>query len=123
MPGMTIEQVFKRTREGVENESEKEMGRKQSPREKSSLKGADMYFVAPPDGAKPGNAATPEQYELAYWNAIASSSNPADFESYLSQYPKGKFAELARNKLKDTKSTTGRGDSRTIAEDRPSICC
>lgn len=118
VPGLTIEQVFKRTREGVENESEKEMGRKQSPREESSLKGADIYFVPPPSGGAGG--ATPEQYELAYWNAIANSTNPADFESYLSQYPKGKFADLARNKLKDAQIVqAGRSDSRTIVENRP----
>lgn len=119
MPGLTIEQVFKRTREGVENESEKEMGRRQSPREESSLKGGDMYFVPPPAGAASANQASPEQIELAYWNAIANSTSTADFEAYLNQYPKGKFAELARNKLKEAKSTqASRGDSRTIMEDR-----
>ncbi|HQW20204.1 MAG TPA: caspase family protein [Rhodocyclaceae bacterium] len=117
VPGMTVEQVFKRTREGVEIESEKEIGRKQSPREESSLKGSDVYFIQPLAAAKPGSAATPEQYELAYWNSIASSSNSADFESYLSQYPQGKFVELARNKLQATKSPqSGRNESRAMGD-------
>lgn len=100
VPGMTIEQVFKRTREAVEVESEQIAGKRQSPREESSLKGADMYFVAPP-ASKAG--ADDTAIELAYWNSIANSESSADFESYLSQYPKGKFADLARNRLQTLK--------------------
>lgn len=113
IPGMTVEQVFKRTREGVETESEREIGRRQSPREESSLKGGDMYFVAPV--TKKEGGATSAEVELAYWNSIANSNNPADFESYLSQYPDGKFASLAQNKLKATKGgAMGRSESRAV---------
>ena len=51
-----------------------------------------------------GAAANAEAVELAYWNSIAGSGNTADFDSYLAQYPQGKFADLARNKLKATKT-------------------
>lgn len=116
MPGLTVEQVFKRTREGVENESEREIGRRQSPREESSLKGADMYFVPPPPGA--AGATDTAAIELAYWNSIANSANSADFESYLTQYPQGKFASLARNRLQEIKGrqTPARADSRAANE-------
>jgi hypothetical protein len=115
MPGLTVEQVFKRTREGVETESEREMGQRQSPREESSLKGGDMYFVAPV--AKKEGGASAEEVELAYWNSIADSRNPADFESYLSQYPNGKFADLAKNRLAATRSqNVARSDSRAVDE-------
>lgn len=117
VPGLTVEQVFKRTREGVEIESEKEIGRKQSPREESSLKGADMYFVPPPAGS--GGGVDPAAVELAYWNSIANSDNSADFESYLSQYPNGKFADLARNRLKTTRTQLARGESRAVGDDHP----
>lgn len=112
VPGLTIEQVFKRVRESVENESEKEIGRKQSPREESSLKGGDIYFVPPKAAA--GAAANAEAVELAYWNSIANSTSTADFESYLAQYPQGRFAELARNRLKAVKSagTVARAETR-----------
>ncbi|MEW6165610.1 MAG: caspase family protein [Pseudomonadota bacterium] len=116
VPGLTVEQVFKRTREGVETESEREIGRRQSPREESSLKGADMYFVPPPEGgAGTANAAA---VELAYWNSITSSTNPADFESYLNQYPQGQFAALARNRLQALRNsqTAARGESRAATE-------
>jgi len=117
VPGLTVEQVFKRTREGVEGESEKDMGQKQSPREESSLKGGDMYFVAPV--AKKESGASPEEVELAYWNSIASSTNSADFETYLAQYPHGKFADLAKNRLAATRSqNVARSDSRAV-DDNP----
>jgi len=113
MPGLTIEQVFKRTREAVEKESEQIAGRRQSPREESSLKGADMYFVPPPQGQGGVDAAA---VELAYWNSIANSGSSADFESYLAQYPNGKFADLAKNRLAALKSkemTAARLETRT----------
>ena len=110
VPGLTVEQVFKRVREAVENESEREIGRKQSPREESSLKGGDIYFVAPPAAA--GAGATTDAVELAYWNSIANSGSSADFESYLAQYPQGKFADLARNRLKASKPTVARAETR-----------
>ncbi|MFN3884596.1 MAG: caspase domain-containing protein [Rhodocyclaceae bacterium] len=112
VPGLTVEQVFKRTREAVEIESEKIAGKRQSPREESSLKGADMYFVPPP-AAKSGTDEA--AIELAYWNSIANSESSADFESYLAQYPNGKFAELAKNRLQMLKSrqtTLARSDTR-----------
>ncbi len=112
VPGLTVEQVFKRVREAVENESEREIGRKQSPREESSLKGGDIYFIPPKVVA--GGSANAEAVELAYWNSIANSSNTADFDSYLAQYPQGKFADLARNRLKAAKTSAplARADTR-----------
>lgn len=115
VPGLTVEQVFKRTREGVEAESERELGRKQSPREESSLKGGDMYFVSPPDKTV---SADPAAIELAYWNSIANSTNPADYESYLNQYPNGRFADLAKNRLAATRSKTAmNSQSRAVGDD------
>ena len=38
-------------------------------------------------------------FELAYWDSIKASTNPADFKAYLEQFPKGRFAGLARNRL------------------------
>lgn len=116
VPGLTVEQVFKRTREAVENESEKIAGKRQSPREESSLKGGDMYFVAPPAGKAGVDEAA---IELAYWNSITGSDSSADYESYLAQYPNGKFAELARNRvqaLKARQATQNRTETRTAGE-------
>src|SRR5581483_7822123 len=37
--------------------------------------------------------------EVVYWNSIVNSTNRADFEAYLQDYPSGTFASLARNRL------------------------
>jgi hypothetical protein len=37
--------------------------------------------------------------EIMFWESIRASSNPADFTAYLEQYPQGRFAALARNRL------------------------
>ncbi|MCX7897831.1 MAG: caspase family protein [Rhodocyclaceae bacterium] len=116
VPGLTVEQVFKRTREAVELESERIAGRRQSPREESSLKGADLYFVPPPM-AKGG--ADEAAIELAYWNSIAQSESSADYESYLAQYPNGKFAALARSRLEALRAKqtqVAKLDARTAQE-------
>jgi class 3 adenylate cyclase/peptidoglycan hydrolase-like protein with peptidoglycan-binding domain len=37
--------------------------------------------------------------DLAFWQAISSSSNASDFEEYLHRFPDGQFAVLAHNRL------------------------
>jgi hypothetical protein len=46
--------------------------------------------------------ATASQEELLFWETIKGSSNPADFQEYLKQYPSGRFAGLARIRLRST---------------------
>lgn len=91
VPGITAEQMFKRTREGVELES----ANAQSPREESSLKGADFHFLPLSEGRK----VNPELVELTYWESIRASQDSGDFQAYLRDYPKGKFASLAKQNL------------------------
>ena len=50
-------------------------------------------------------AATPEQ-ENIFWQSIADSTDPADFESYLEQFPNGVFRPLAQNRLRAIGKTT-----------------
>ena len=62
---------------------------------------------APPDRVSPDTtqrqvappAKTPEQVEIAYWDTIKDSRNPADFDAYLKRFPNGAFRELAGNRL------------------------
>ena len=42
----------------------------------------------------------PGEIERDYWASIKDSTDPADFEAYLEQYPKGQFRKLAENRLK-----------------------
>ena len=72
--------------------------------------------VAPPErpavGAAPpaapgGFAASPPasaEFEIVFWQSIANSTNAADFEAYLAQFPNGGFRVLAQNRLTTLRS-------------------
>ena len=90
-PGLDLEDVFKRVRLAVEAAT----GRAQTPWEESSLKG-DFYFIAPTAGATSPSPDT--AIELAFWNSIKDSDNPAAFQAYLDKFPNGAFAALAHMK-------------------------
>ncbi len=98
-PGLPLEQVFKRVRVAVEAAT----GEQQTPWEESSLKG-DFYFVpqgstvtVTPPGAPPAFDA--RALELALWETVKDSADPADFEDYLAQYPRGVFSGSAKRRL------------------------
>ena len=88
-PGLKIEDVFKRVRQGVRKSS----GDKQVPWENTSLEG-DFYF-------KPGAAsatADPAAIELVYWDSIKDSQSADDYKAYLKKYPNGLFADIAKRR-------------------------
>jgi hypothetical protein len=96
-PGLDLEDVFKRVRVAVESAT----GRAQTPWEESSLKG-DFFFVPPTGTAGPADSATSahgQAIDLAFWDSIKDSTNPANFEAYLQQFPNGAFTHLARVRL------------------------
>ncbi|MBI5108164.1 MAG: caspase family protein [Rhodocyclales bacterium] len=100
-PGLPVESVFKRVRAEVARVT----GDNQVPWEASSLTG-DFYFALPvaqappPAAAKGAPAATDTEAELLFWQSVKDSQDAADFEAYLRQYPAGRFADIARNRLK-----------------------
>ncbi|MCI0484995.1 MAG: SUMF1/EgtB/PvdO family nonheme iron enzyme [Blastocatellia bacterium] len=55
--------------------------------------------VVSPPGA---DAAT---VELSFWDSIKSSADIEDFREYLKQYPNGRFAGLARNRVRQLEAT------------------
>jgi hypothetical protein len=112
-PGLPVEILFKRVREGVERETKSQ----QIPWESSSLKG-DFYFTAaapaapvaapiapppPPAATAPAGPDPALLTELAFWDAIKTSSVAADYLAYLETYPKGRFASLARARVNSLK--------------------
>lgn len=54
-----------------------------------------------PAAALPSSPIVPSDagVEIVFWESIRSGNNPADFRAYLEQYPQGRFAALARNRL------------------------
>jgi tetratricopeptide (TPR) repeat protein len=65
----------------------------------------------PPQRAAPSSsAASLLAIELSFWESIKNSDDPEEFAAYLSKYPEGQFAELARirvHALESRKSETG----------------
>lgn len=95
-PGVAVEQMFKRVRVDVVASSKSA----QVPWESSSLS-RDFSFAGA--AAQAAAAATSAGYapnelalELAFWDAVKDSRQPADYRAYLEQYPQGRFAALAR---------------------------
>jgi uncharacterized caspase-like protein len=104
-PGLPLEQVFKRVRVAVEAAT----GEQQTPWEESSLKG-DFYFVpqgstvtVTPPGAPPIQST---DKETLFWQSVRASSNVALYEAYLSQFPNGTFATLAKAKIDELRKKT-----------------
>lgn len=60
--------------------------------------GGDFLFVprSAAQAAAPAAGGSPDAMDLAFWDAIKGSSNPADFRAYLESFPQGRFAPLAR---------------------------
>lgn len=102
-PGVPVEQMFKRVRLMVEEETDS----KQTPWEESSLTG-DFYFIplkkpisAPEPELSPAQPLVAAQKEMMFWQSIQNSENPANFEAYLKKYPDGEFTSLATNRIKE----------------------
>ncbi|MFQ5785496.1 MAG: caspase family protein [Alphaproteobacteria bacterium] len=81
---------------------------------KAGHDGGDFLFVptgvtlATPATAQPAPVSAPpaidnRAIELAFWQSIEKSRNPASFEAYLEQFPEGTFAPLARARLEELK--------------------
>ena len=44
--------------------------------------------------------------EVVFWQSVQNSTNPADFEAYLGQFPNGVFSALAHNRLAGIRVST-----------------
>jgi Caspase domain len=98
-PGWKLMEVFEHVAESVERET----NNAQTPWINSSFRG-DFYFIGPTTVLPPAPAslATPE---IVFWQSIAASTNPTDFEAYLQQYPQGSFALLAKARIASLRPT------------------
>ena len=63
------------------------------------VESSDEASAAPPSRAAEQHADDPAAFELAFWEAMKDSKDPAEFEAYLEQYPSGAFTALAEARL------------------------
>jgi uncharacterized caspase-like protein len=96
VPGVPLEQMFKSVIAGVRADTHGG----QQPWSEASIQG-DFYFHAAPVPAQaPVARIDPVQIEIASWESIKNSRDPSEYRTYLKNYPRGMFAELAENRLK-----------------------
>jgi hypothetical protein len=108
VPGLSVTEMFMHVRAAVM----KQTANRQVPWEASSLVGA-FYFSAPPkNGASPLSGAASNEtkvdavaVEREYWESIHNSTNPQDYHDYLTSYPNGPYAAIAKTKLRQFEET------------------
>ncbi len=101
-PNIPIEAMHKRVAVGVESASRGV----QEPWSEGQLKG-EFYFVktttaasvASPAANTPTETRQGSTTEVVFWNSVKDSDSPEELQAYLTQYPNGTFAELARVRL------------------------
>ncbi|MEI8393621.1 MAG: caspase family protein [Rhodospirillaceae bacterium] len=94
-PDLTVERFFGKVRDSVQETTK---GRQQ-PFVYGSLGGEPIYLTrapASPAVSVPESSKAADATELAFWDAIKTSANPADYQAYLDTYPAGRFAALAK---------------------------
>jgi len=96
-PGLKLEQVFKETAKAVARKT----NNRQKPWINASLTG-DFYFRkgGPQDFSAPSGGMSAE---MMFWQSIQNSTDPADFEDYVAQFPNGTFARIAKRRAKELK--------------------
>jgi formylglycine-generating enzyme required for sulfatase activity len=114
-PGVLIETMFRRVAEQVSSRS----GGRQEPWFSANVKG-DFYFKAvandasgPTTRSKPNAAlADATTVEAEYWESIKESNDKTDFQDYLKEYPQGRYAPLARVKLRQLEAASKPNDGK-----------
>jgi formylglycine-generating enzyme required for sulfatase activity len=107
-PGESLLELFQKVREQVLDDSHQA----QVPWESNSTVG-DFYFrplVRNPTGP------TEAQLEATYWQGIQDSRDVTDFETFLTKFPHGDFAELAKAKLANLKRASANVVVSNLAE-------
>ena len=92
-PGLELEDVLKQTAAGVQAASKNQ----QTPWYNSAFYG---HFYFKPAAAAAAAAPQPQQdRDVVFWDSIKKSTDPADFEDFLKNFPKSEFASLAQRRL------------------------
>jgi caspase domain-containing protein len=94
VPGLRIEDVFKRVRANVSTASRG----LQVPWESTSLT-RDVYILPPRAPLTEEEQEKLFEQEVAYWTRIKGSKNPADWAGLLRSFPNGKLCEIAQARL------------------------
>jgi formylglycine-generating enzyme required for sulfatase activity len=119
VPGLSVTDMLMRVRAEVVRQT----GGKQVPWEESSLIGFFSFNVA---GAGSGSASKPSAalkdaatVEAEYWESIQNSRDAADYQGYLKEYPRGRYTQLARLKLRQLETAKSGGNDNAGSTTQP----
>ena len=103
-PGLDVFKLFNE----VGLQVKRTTGGAQQPWVSNSPIDGDFYFVGVPAGStvtvqtpnvlRPTAPAPSAEAELLFWQSIANSTDPADFDEYVAKYPDGRFSGLAQRR-------------------------
>ena len=116
-PGLAVEEVFKQVRSSVRKDSNFQ----QTPWENTALEGSFFFKAAipvvvalpPPPPvviAKPElvvvqpSKPDPVVVDMAFWESVKTSQRSGELQAYLTQFPSGVFAVLARMRIDEIKT-------------------
>jgi len=93
---VTLSSLIRHVQEAVPKRVLLDLGRSVSQKPFAVVEGyrADELIIAVAERRLP-------DAEIAYWNSIKDSGNPANFRAYLDDYPQGRFRRLAENRLRE----------------------
>ena len=131
-PGLAVEEVFKQVRTAVRLGS----NNRQTPWENTALEG-QFYFkaplpqvvAAPPPVARPApepapaRAAAPDPLavDMAFWESVKTSQRSGELQAYLTQFPNGVFAALAKMRMDEIKTLAAAPPPKPIVEQKPNL--
>ncbi|GAB6051222.1 hypothetical protein JCM17960_00420 [Magnetospira thiophila] len=92
-PGLEIRLLFGKVSDNVR----KATSGRQEPYVYTSL-GGDAFYLKPGTPAAVSVTSSGADKEALFWQSIQHSKQASDYEAYLSQYPNGSFAALARSR-------------------------
>ncbi len=97
---VTLSSLIRYVQEAVPKRVLLDLGRNVSQKPFAVVEGyrADELLIAIAERRRPDNS---PDAEIAYWNSIKDSGNPANFRAYLDDYPQGRFRRLAENRLSE----------------------
>jgi hypothetical protein len=97
---VTLSSLIRYVQEAVPKRVLLDLGRNVSQKPFAVVEGyrADELLIAIAERRLPDNS---PDAEIAYWNSIKDSGNPANFRAYLDDYPQGRFRRLAENRLSE----------------------
>ena len=95
-PGLEIRKLMGLVR----GEVRKATNGRQIPWENSALEGDFFFKPAPKQSqAQPAGSSPARNLDALFWDSVRNSTNASDMRAYLTRFPNGVFAELARSRL------------------------